>query len=90
MSPITQLLFLSCFLCALGYVLFGILQMVHPRRALPIYRFFLGARSYAKAEPTFLRMTPWTWRFVGAAYIVFGMLVTWSLTQTLAHMIHPG
>jgi hypothetical protein len=85
----TQLIFLFCFLCALAYVLFGILQMVLPTRALPIYRFFLGKQRYTKAEPIFLRMSRWTWRFVGAAYILFGMFVTWSLTQTLSRLLSP-
>ena len=79
----TQLIFLFCFLCCLGYVLFGILQMVLPARALPIYRFFLGARRYAKAEPVLQRFSRWNWRFVGAAYIIFGMLVTLALTSQL-------
>ena len=83
----TQLIFVFCFLCAAGYVLFGILQMVLPRRALPVYRFFLGARRFSKAEPVMLRLTPWHWRLIGAAYILFGMLVTWVLTVNLAEML---
>ena len=83
MSLTTQLIFLFCFLCCLGYVLFGILQMVLPARALPVYRFFLGARRYAKAEPVFKGLSRWSWRFVGAAYIVFGMLITFALTVQL-------
>ncbi len=83
MTLSTQLIFLFCFLCCLGYVLFGILQMVLPARALPIYRFFLGSRRFAKAEPVFARLSRWHWRFVGAAYILFGMLVTLALTSQL-------
>lgn len=88
MPPTTQLIFVFCFLCAAGYVLFGILQMVLPRRAIPVYRFFLGARRFAKAEPVMAKLTRWHWRFIGAAYIVFGMLVTWVLTANLAAMLH--
>ncbi len=87
MPIITQLIFLLGFLCALAYVLFGILQMTLPTRALTIYRLLLGKQRYAKTEPVFLRMTGWTWRFVGAAYIVFGMFITWSLTQTLSRLL---
>ena len=83
MALTTQLIFLFCFLCCLAYVLFGILQMVLPARALPIYRFFLGARRYARAEPVFQSFSRWSWRFIGAAYIVFGMLVTLALTTQL-------
>ena len=81
----TQLIFLFCFLCCLAYVLFGILQMILPARALPIYRFFLGARRYAKVEPVFQGLSRWNWRFIGAAYIVFGLLVTLALTTQLQH-----
>ena len=83
----TQLVFVFCFLCAAGYVLFGILQMILPARALPVYRFFLGRRRFAKLEPITARMTRWQWRFLGAAYILFGMVATWSVTQTLAGML---
>lgn len=85
----TQLVYLFCFLCSAGYVLFGILQMVLPTRAIPVYRFFLGTRRFAKAEPTIARLTRWHWRFIGAAYIVFGMIVTWALSASLAANIHP-
>ena len=83
----TQLLFVLCYLCAAGYVLFGILQMVLPARATPVYRFFLGKRRFAKLDPILARMTRWHWRLLGAAYILFGMLVTWSVTQTLAGIL---
>ena len=83
----TQLIYLFCYLCALGYVLFGILQMVLPARAIPVYRFFLGKRRYVKAEPIIAKLTRWHWRFIGAAYVLFGMLITWSLTQTLSTMM---
>jgi cytochrome b561 len=86
----TQLVYLFCYVCALGYVLFGILQMVLPARALPVYRFFLGARRFSKAELVMARMTRWHWRFVGAAYIVFGMLICWALTVKLAGVLHGG
>ena len=85
-----QLIYLFCFLCAAGYVLFGILQMVLPTRAIPVYRFFLGARRFAKAEPTIARLSRWHWRFIGAAYILFGMLITWALTVNLATNLHAG
>ena len=83
MTLTTQIIFLFCFLCCLGYVLFGILQMVLPARALPIYRFFLGPRRFARAEPFFHGLSRWNWRFIGAAYILFGMLVTLALTTQL-------
>ena len=83
----TQLIFLFCFLCAAAYVLFGILQMVLPARAIPVYRFFLGARRFSKAEPTIAKLTRWHWRFIGAFYILFGMVVTWVLTINLAAII---
>ncbi len=86
----TQLIYLFCFFCAAGYVLFGILQMVLPKRALPVYRFFLGARRFTKAEPAIARLSRWHWRFIGAAYIIFGMLITWALTVSLAANLHTA
>ena len=84
----TQLIFVFCFLCAAAYVLFGILQMVLPARAIPIYRLFLGTRRFAKAEPVIAKLTRWHWRFIGAFYILFGMVVTWVLTINLTALLH--
>ena len=83
MSPLYTLVYLFCFLCSIGYIAFGILQMVLPHKAIPIYRFFLGKRRFARAEPRLLQMKRLTWKFVGAAYICFGMFVTWALMQSL-------
>ena len=83
MSAFAIAAYLFCYGCALGYVLFGILQMVAPMKALPVYRFFLGRTLFAKMESRLRGLGRSFWKWVGAFYICFGMLVVWVLMRSL-------
>ena len=57
--------------------------MAWPMKALPVYRWFLGKKRFAKSEERMRSMRPWVWKFVGACYVGFGMLVVWAVMQSL-------
>ena len=82
MSGTTATILLFCFLCATGYIVFGILQMMSPTKALPVYRLFLGKIRFAKNEMRFRAVGARTWKILGACYVFFGMLVAWELMRS--------
>ncbi len=83
MSGFAVAAYLFCYACALGYVLFGILQMLWPMKALPVYRFFLGRTTFERYEARLRGFGRGFWKMVGAFYICFGMLVVWVLMRSL-------
>ena len=83
MTLVVSLVYLFCFACAGAYMLFGVLQMVAPARAIPVYRFFLGKKRFARHEGVFLAGTRRAWKLMGAGYIFFGLLVTYALMRSL-------
>ena len=84
-----NILFLGCFLCAAAYVVFGVLHMIVPKATLGIYRRVLGARTWQRAEPSFLTMTQRTWKLLGAFNIVCGLLLVWALMHTARRFFAP-
>ncbi len=66
-------------LLAAAYILLGAAHLAAPARVLPFYRLLLGRRLFAKAASCFEQITPANWKFIGAAYILFGMAIAWSL-----------
>jgi len=83
MNAATISIYLFCYLCSAGYIAFGIIQMIVPQRALPVYRFFLGKKTFSKNESRFNNISLRAWKILGAGYICFGMLVAWLLTRSL-------
>jgi hypothetical protein len=76
----TQILlpFLILILAA-AYILLGAVHLAAPTKVLPIYRFLLGRRRFEKNAFRFEQITPTNWKLIGAAYVLFGMILAWSL-----------
>jgi len=74
-------LILTLFIAA-GYVLLGTIHLAAPTKVLPIYRFLLGRRLFAKNASRFEQITPTNWKFIGAAYVLFGMILVLSLRSS--------
>ena len=89
MPLLTSAIFLLCFLVAAAYVVFGILHMMLPRKALTIYRVFLGRRRYEKAAENLTRMSQRSWKLLGAFYITSGLAFVWILMKTAEHILIP-
>ena len=66
-------------LIAASYILLGTFHLAAPTKVRPIYRFLLGHRLFAKNASRFEQITPTNWKFIGGAYILFGMILVWSL-----------
>jgi hypothetical protein len=64
---------------AAAYILLGAAHLAAPAKVLPLYRFLLGRRLFTKVTSYFEQITPANWKFIGAAYILFGMAIVWSL-----------
>ncbi len=74
-------LILTLFIAA-AYVLLGTIHLAAPTKVLPIYRFLLGRRLFAKNASRFEQITPTNWKFIGAAYVLFGMILVLSLRSS--------
>ncbi len=75
----TTLIPLLILILAAAYILLGAAHLAAPTKVLPIYRLLLGRRLYEKNAPRFQQVTPINWKIIGTAYILFGMLLVWSL-----------
>jgi hypothetical protein len=64
---------------AAAYIILGSIHLAAPTKVLPLYRFFLGRRLFAKNACRFEQITSTNWKLMGTAYIVFGMILVWSL-----------
>lgn len=69
-------------LIAAAYILLGTFHLAAPGKVLPIYRLLLGRRLFAKNASRFEQITRTNWKLMGAAYILFGMLIVWSLRSS--------
>jgi hypothetical protein len=67
---------------AAAYVLLGTIHLAAPTKVLPIYRFLLGRRLFTKNASRFEQITPTNWKFIGAAYVIFGMILVLSLRSS--------
>lgn len=68
-------------LIAAAYIILGTIHLAAPSKVLPIYRFLLG-RLFTKNAARFEQITPTNWKFIGAVYILFGMILVWSLRSS--------
>ena len=68
-------------LIAAAYIILGTFHLAAPTKVLPVYRFLLG-RLFTKNASRFEQITPTNWKFMGAAYILFGMLLVWTLRSS--------
>ncbi|GGG80247.1 hypothetical protein [Edaphobacter dinghuensis] len=66
-------------LIAAAYILLGTFHLAAPSKVLPVYRLLLGRRLFAKNASRFEQITRTNWKLMGAAYILFGMFLVWSL-----------
>lgn len=66
-------------LIAAAYILLGTFHLAAPSKVLPVYRLLLGRRLFAKNASRFEQVTRTNWKLMGAAYILFGMFLVWSL-----------
>ncbi|WP_348268627.1 hypothetical protein P8936_05240 [Edaphobacter paludis] len=73
--------FLILFIAA-AYVLLGTIHLAAPTKVLPIYRFLLGRRLFTRNASRFEQITPTNWKLIGAAYVIFGMILVLSLHST--------
>lgn len=64
---------------AAAYILLGAVHLAAPAKVLPIYRLLLGRRRFDQHSFRFEQITPTNWKVIGAAYIIFGMVLVWSL-----------
>ncbi len=75
----TALFPLLILVLAAAYIILGAIHLAAPTKVLPIYRRLLGRCLFEKTASRFEQITPANWKFIGAVYIVFGMIVVWSL-----------
>jgi hypothetical protein len=75
----TTLIPILILLLAAAYILLGTTHLAAPTKVLPFYRLLLGRRLYEKNAPRFEQVTPANWKLIGAAYILIGMVLVWSL-----------
>jgi hypothetical protein len=75
----TTLLSLLILALAAAYIIFGTIHLAAPAKVLPIYRLFIGRRLFEKNAPRFQQVTPTNWKIMGVGYIIFGMILVWSL-----------
>ena len=75
----TALFPLLILILAAAYIVLGAIHLAAPTKVLPIYRGLLGRRLYTKTASRFEQITLANWKFIGAAYILFGMAIVWSL-----------
>jgi hypothetical protein len=73
------LLSILILILAAAYILLGAFHLAAPAKVLPLYRLLLGRRLFAKNADRFHQVTPTNWKLMGAAYILFGMALVWSL-----------
>jgi hypothetical protein len=69
-------------LIAAAYIILGTFHLAAPGKVLPIYRFLLGRRRFAKYASRFEQVTRTNWKLMGAGYILFGMLIVWTLRSS--------
>ena len=74
-------IYLVVLLIVTAYILFGALHMVAPRATFPIYRRFLGRDRFNQYAESFQAVRKSTWKFLGAFYIVFALLVLYILMR---------
>jgi hypothetical protein len=77
MTSILILLFIAA-----AYVILGTIHLAAPTKVLPIYRVLLGRRLFTKNAARFEQITPTNWKFIGAAYVIFGMILVLSLRSS--------
>jgi hypothetical protein len=75
----TALIPLLILIVAAAYIILGAIHLAVPTKVLPIYRRLLGRRLFARNASRFEQITPTNWKLIGAAYIVFGMILVLSL-----------
>jgi hypothetical protein len=69
-------------LIAAAYIILGTFHLAAPTKVLPIYRVLLGRRLFTKNASRFEQITRTNWKLMGAAYILFGMLIVWTLRSS--------
>ena len=75
----TTALMLLCLVFAACYILLGIFHMAAPGKVLPFSRAVLGRKRYARKATRFEQVTLTNWKMMGAAYVVFGLIMVWAL-----------
>jgi len=81
MTPFGLAVALLCLLLAAGYIVLGAFQMMAPKKVLPVYRLMLGRRRFERNAARFEQMSAANWKMIGAAYVVFGLILVWSLHE---------
>jgi hypothetical protein len=76
---LATLLPLLILVLAAAYILLGTIHLAAPNKVLPIYRLLIGRRLFDKNSLRFQHVTPTNWKLIGAAYIIFGMILVCSL-----------
>ena len=76
MSTLLPLLIL---IIAAAYIILGTIHLAAPTKVLPIYRRLLGRRLYTNNAHRFQQITSTNWKIMGVVYILFGMVLVWSL-----------
>jgi len=70
---------LLCLAFAAGYILLGVFHMAVPGKAPGFYRRVLGAKLFARYAERFAQISKTNWKMMGAAYVVFGLVMVWAL-----------
>jgi len=70
---------LLCLLFAAGYILLGVFHMAMPGKAPLFYRTVMGRRLFARYADRFEQVSRTNWKMMGAAYVVFGLVMVWAL-----------
>lgn len=77
------ILVLLCVALSAGYILLGAFHMAAPQKVLPVYRVMLGKRRFERNAWRFEQISPANWKMMGAAYIVFGLMLAWAIQSIL-------
>jgi hypothetical protein len=77
------ILVLICITLSAGYILLGAFHMVSPQKVLPVYRVMLGKRRFERNARRFDEISPASWKMMGVAYILFGLMLAWAIESIL-------
>ena len=75
----TTAVMLLCLLFAAGYILLGVFHMAVPGKAPGFYRAVMGRKLFARYAERFEQVSRANWKMMGAAYVIFGLVMVWAL-----------